>query len=272
MTCKICNSHSEKLFQKKILNKYHSSYYQCSNCSFIQTDEPIWLKESYSEAITSLDLGLLSRNLILKQEVARIIDCCFPESKIMLDFAGGYGVLVRLMRDSGFNFYRQDLYCENIFAKGFDIEDISIKRFDVVTAFEVFEHFENPIQEIEKIFSFSDTIIFSTDLIPDENNQLEDWWYISPEIGQHIAFYSKKTFQYIAKKYNKNYYYKEKNIHVITSKTFNKDQINYLFNDSVQKNTIISKLKKKVNYSVSRKTLLWDDYDYIKHKLFNVEK
>ena len=26
-------------------------------------------------------------------------------------------MLVRMMRDNGFNFYRQDTYCENLFAK-----------------------------------------------------------------------------------------------------------------------------------------------------------
>lgn len=268
MQCKICSSNSNKIFEKTILNKYPTNYYQCDNCKFIQTDTPFWLDESYSSAITSLDLGLLSRNLVLKDEVARIIDCCFPDAKTMLDYAGGYGVLVRLMRDNGFNFYRQDPYCENIFAKGFDVTDISIQKFDVVTAFEVFEHFADPIPEIEKIFELSDFVIFSTDLVP-EDIKTEDWWYISPEIGQHVAFYSKETMDFLAKKYNKNYYYKEKNIHVLTSKVFNESQIDYLFRAHVPKNRILNKLKRKINYSVSRKTLLWEDYDNIKNKLFS---
>ena len=58
MTCKICNNPSEKIFDKIILQKYHSNYYQCKNCSFVQTDEPIWLEEAYSNAITTLDIGL----------------------------------------------------------------------------------------------------------------------------------------------------------------------------------------------------------------------
>jgi len=38
-------------------------------------------------------------------------------------------VYVRLMRDEGYNFYRQDVYCENIFAKSFDVEDLKEKKF-----------------------------------------------------------------------------------------------------------------------------------------------
>ena len=267
MLCKICNSKTNKLFEKNILKKHKTSYYQCSSCKFVQTDEPTWLKESYSSAITSLDLGLLSRNVTLKSEVARIIDCCFPNAKIMLDYAGGYGVFVRLMRDSGFNFYREDPYCENIFAKEFDITNTSIEKFDVVTAFEVFEHFENPLIEIEKIFSYSDSVIFSTDLIPENTTEIENWWYISPEIGQHIAFYSKQTFGFLARKYNKNYYYKDKNIHILTDKTFDKDQLEYLFGaPKTFFSKILSKVFKPKTFSVNRKTLLWDDYELIKNK------
>jgi hypothetical protein len=34
-----------------------------------------------------------------------------------VDIGGGYGLLTRLMRDRGFDFYWKDPHCENIFAK-----------------------------------------------------------------------------------------------------------------------------------------------------------
>src|SRR5437870_10002677 len=114
-TCKICNNPAKKVFEKLILQKYPADYYECTSCGFMQTSEPVWIEEAYSSAITSLDIGLLGRNLQFSTEVSAIIDVCFPESKIMLDYAGGYGVFVRLMRDLGYDFYRQDPYCENIF-------------------------------------------------------------------------------------------------------------------------------------------------------------
>ena len=62
-SCKICNSKIAKLFQAEILNKYKIEYYRCNRCAFIQTEEPFWLQESYSNAITNLDIGLVGRNL-----------------------------------------------------------------------------------------------------------------------------------------------------------------------------------------------------------------
>jgi len=77
-----------------------------------------------------------------------------------LDYAGGYGVFVRLMRDIGFDFYWQDKYTENLFVRGFEYDEK--KRFDFLTSFKSFEHFDQPLQEIENMLSFSDNILFST--------------------------------------------------------------------------------------------------------------
>ena len=60
--CKICLSEISFIFELNILDKYPVNYFQCASCKFIQTEEPYWLKESYSSAITNLDIGLVSRN------------------------------------------------------------------------------------------------------------------------------------------------------------------------------------------------------------------
>lgn len=75
-----------------------------------------------------------------------------------------------------------------------------------MTTFESFEHFVNPIEEIENLLSISKTIIFSTDLLPNPTPKPKDWWYYGLDHGQHISFYSQKTFEYIANKYDLNYY------------------------------------------------------------------
>ena len=209
--------------------KYDVTYHQCESCRFIQTEQPYWLNEAYSSAITHLDIGLLSRNLYLMNEIPRLIDGLFPESKRYLDFGGGYGVFVRLMRDLGYDFYRFDTYCDNIFADFFDIKDTTVKKFDIVTSFEVFEHLEFPLEEIQKKFEFGDTIIFSTVLIPEQQQDFQKWWYVSPETGQHIAFYDKRTFDEIAKHFSCNYYSNGSNLHILTKKQLDRDKVKNAF-------------------------------------------
>ena len=266
MKCKICTHQSEKIFEKIVLLKYKSNYNQCTNCGFIQTDEPVWLEEAYNTAITSLDIGILNRNEFLKKEITKIIDCCFPNAKIFLDFAGGYGLFVRSMRDKGFNFYRQDIYCDNLFAKNFDLDDIPQKKFDIVTAFEVFEHLENPLEEIANILNYSDHLIFSTDLVPATIAEIENWVYIAQETGQHISFYTEKSLRMIADKFGKNYYRKG-NIHIFTSNKLTEEQIKFALKD--QSPTFLFGLIKKRSkkYKVNRESYQEKDYFLIKEIL-----
>src|ERR1700744_2069789 len=141
MSCKICEHPVSLLFNKKILGKYDVGYYQCSHCGFMQTEEPYWLNEAYQNAITALDVGLASRNLILAPMVETIIKAFFNSNGMFLDYGGVYGLLVRMLRDKGLQFYREDKFCENLFAKSFDITDFpGTPPFELVTAFELFEH------------------------------------------------------------------------------------------------------------------------------------
>lgn len=261
--CKICNARADRIFFGKVLGKYNVSYHQCLECQFIQTEPPYWLSEAYSDAITDLDVGLVSRNIMLAQRVQDIILSSFKKDPTFLDYAGGYGLFVRLMRDRGFDFYREDIYCENIFAQNYDITDLhDTQSFELVTAFEVFEHLVEPIKEINKIFQYSDTIIFTTELQPKQRMAtIDDWWYFTPETGQHISFYSRKTLDCIAEKLQLNFYTFE-GLHILTKKKFSNNplKVNTSHKDTSHLKSLIQtdfnvakKLSKVSNQTVSEK-------------------
>ncbi len=220
MNCKICDTTSEKIFKVKIMNKYDVSYFNCANCGFIQTEEPYWLNEAYKVSINLTDVGLLSRNFYFSKLTATILYYVFGKNTVCLDYAGGYGVFVRLMRDIGFDFYWQDAYTDNLFAKGFEYNPKSDKT-GLITSFECFEHFINPIDEISKLLNISNNIVFSTELLPSPAPQPDKWWYYGFNHGQHISFYSLKTLNYIAKKFNLYFYSNNCNYHIMTSQKIN---------------------------------------------------
>src|ERR1019366_9454449 len=156
MKSKITGGETSLLFTKKILNKYDVKYYRCNDTGFIQIEDPFWLNEAYSSVITKLDIGLPYRNIILSERVSKLLATQFNYKGIFLDYAGGYGLFTRLMRDKGFNFYNTDKYCQNLFAEYFDLADLPDETtFELVSAFEVFEHLVNPIEEIKVILEFS---------------------------------------------------------------------------------------------------------------------
>lgn len=248
MNCKICNQDNPTIFTSKILNKYEVQYFHCSQCGFLQTEEPFWLEESYQESINLSDTGYLQRNLLFSKKLTILLALFFGKTETYLDYAGGYGVFVRLMRDIGFDFYWDDKYTQNIFAKGFEYNNKL--GIEAVTSFESFEHFVNPVAEIEKILSISKNIIFSTELLPTPIAEPQDWWYYGLEHGQHISFYSEKTFKFIAKKYNLNYV-NLKSLHILTEKRMSNFKLKVL---KLSRFGLHKLLQKKL------KSKTWDDY------------
>ncbi len=216
MNCKICNNPSVSLFKKKILNKYDVEYFQCAKCDFIQTEEPYWLQEAYKSPIAITDTGLLSRNIYFSKLVSLFIDLYLDKNSTGVDFAGGYGVFTRLMRDKGFDFYWHDPFCQNLFALGFEWDSTNKKQATLLTSFESFEHFTNPHEEITKMLAISPIILFSTILVPEPTPEPNAWWYYAFDHGQHISLYSRKSLEELAKQHNLMLYTNGVNIHILT--------------------------------------------------------
>jgi hypothetical protein len=201
MQCFICQAPTENFGKATLLGKYSVFYYRCSQCGFVQTEEPYWIEEAYAEAISHADVGLVQRNQRRLPIVTALIGTFFQAGGKFIDYGGGYGLLVRLMRDAGFDFYRSDRHCTNLFARGFEAEQEGNGSFELLTAMELFEHLVDPIGEIERMLGYSRSIFFTTLLLPDPAPKLGNWWYYVPEQGQHISFYTRKSLEVIAERF-----------------------------------------------------------------------
>lgn len=249
MDCKICHAPSKFIFSAKILNKHDIRYFHCPQCGFLETEEPFWLEEAYLSSINMSDTGYLQRNIKLSKVTTVILTLFFNRKRKFLDYAGGYGVFVRLMRDIGFDFYWQDKYTQNLFARGFKWEN---EKVEAVTSFESFEHFDNPMQEIEKMLSISRNIIFTTELLPQPIPGPNDWWYYGLDHGQHISFYSEKTLKYIGKFFDLKYIH-FRNLHLfVENKNISDMKIKLLKLNKLRLDEFFAKL--------FLKSLTWQDH------------
>ena len=94
-TCNICNQNTNLLFSRKVLKKYQVNYFKCNTCGFIQTEDPFWLNEAYSDAITNQDIGLISRNINYSKITKGLIKILHIDNEAnFLDYGGGYGMFV----------------------------------------------------------------------------------------------------------------------------------------------------------------------------------
>jgi hypothetical protein len=180
------------------------------------------LAEAYSEPIAAGDVGLVSRNVQLAKTTERVIKVGFSPGGPFLDYGGGYGLLVRLMRDAGYDFYRYDRWCPNLFAQGLDWEPATPRQFELVTAYEVFEHLTEPVPELKRMLQLSHNVLFSTVLLPPGNPGPGEWWYYAPESGQHVSLYTRRALETLAERFLLRLLTDGQGLHLLTEKVVGK--------------------------------------------------
>jgi hypothetical protein len=235
MICPVCQSQTNVAFTAKVLQKYDAEYRVCPNCGYLFASSPHWLDEAYLSPIASTDTGLVKRNITITGKLASFIylNTHKKGKGRYVDVAGGYGMLTRMMRDLGFDFYWQDKYCGNLLAQGFEyIADEQAGECDAVTAFEVLEHLTNPVEFIKKtmLATHTCTMIFSTLLYDGEPPRPDEWWYYAFQTGQHIGFFQRKTLEVIGEKLNLNFFSSNK-IHVLSRNKISQPMLKISTND-----------------------------------------
>jgi hypothetical protein len=193
--CRLCHGQTAFAYKTTLLAKYEVSYYRCGECGSLQTEPPYWLSESYAQATSSFDTGSAGRVLdsyALIHTIARLFRC-----RRLLDYGGNTGLLCRLLRDREFDAYSFDRYVTPMYAPHF--VGAPSEHYDLVSAFEVIEHFPSPAEDLEQIFAARPRVVVATTEL--FRGQTADWWYLAPLEGQHIFFYSEQAVRLIAARY-----------------------------------------------------------------------
>jgi hypothetical protein len=184
---------------------------ECRGCGYVQTEAPYWLARAYAESINDSDTGILQRN---SRNACIVLATLISLGQLrgrVVDFAGGYGILTRLLRDIGVDAYWSDQYSANLLARGF--ED-SGQSASLITAFEVFEHFLDPGTELDKMFSTAPNVLLSTEIIAEPAPA--EWWYYGREHGQHIGFFRIRTLELLARNRKKHFLTDGHSYHLIS--------------------------------------------------------
>jgi hypothetical protein len=205
VTCRVCDGPAEPAFEATILGRHRVRYFHCAACGYLQTEEPSWLSEAYAEAINLQDTGLVSRNLRFAEETALLLFHFFDRRGRFVDFAGGTGLLTRLMRDAGFDFRWHDAYATNVHARGFEASPDE-RGVELVTCFECLEHLVRPAEELGRMLAMSRSVLVSTELLPSPRPAPGAWPYYGLEHGQHVGFFERRTLEQLAARYGLRLY------------------------------------------------------------------
>jgi len=193
--CRLCGGGVVGRFSLRVLGKLDVTYSECSVCKSLQTAYPTWIEESYRQNLSGTDTGALQRNL-QNFAYALIVSSIF-DAKTAFDYGGGDGLLCRFLRDHSIDCYVYDKYSSPGYAQGFTTPPF--ERPDLLTAFEVFEHFVDPKAALAELLAKAPQVMVVTTSL--YTGQAADWWYLDPETGQHVFFYSPQALMLIAQSY-----------------------------------------------------------------------
>lgn len=178
--CKMCGFCFAPVLSKWSLEEFERCIY---NAEYIQVDP------DYVEARP-------------RQNAKNLLSMFAGQSQAIkhLDYGGGSGLLSRTLCESGWQSTSYDPFVDK------ESHLDSLGKFDLVTAFEVFEHVPQVdvlMLNLRALLAENGIILFST-LVSDgqiHKNQRLSWWYAAPRNG-HISLFSSRSLAFLAKKYH----------------------------------------------------------------------
>ena len=213
--CKLCGGATEWFGELVVLGRHRARYRRCTGCGHVAVENPDWLEEAYADhAIAALDTGIVARNLWLADATDALLRWRFRGVRSALDYGGGTGLFVRLMRDRGHDFRWSDPHCGNLFALGFEADPDA--AFDLVTCFEVAEHLTDPVPVFRALAERAPILVFSTELLPEQHNRPGEWHYYAPETGQHVGFFTIASLQALANQLGRHFASDGRMLHAFT--------------------------------------------------------
>lgn len=174
-------------------------YFLCQQCGFCFAPEMYaWSFDDFGKFIYNQDYELVDPEYkqVRPENNAQLIDQMFARSKAglrHLDYGGGSGLLSRVLRGKGWDSTTYDPFVNA------DVQVTDLGSYDLVTAFEVFEHvtdIEGLLKNLRTLCKPDGLVLFSTLLSDGEiaPGKKISWWYAAPRNG-HISLFSARSLQ-----------------------------------------------------------------------------
>lgn len=172
-------------------------YYRCPSCGFLFTPDfddwsrEDWLREIYNERYGEVDPDQADGSRARSNAV--LVRSRTHADHRILDYGGGDGTMARELVRLG----RAASSSWDPILDGPDLKPEA--SFDIVTAFEVFEHSTTPIETAREAVSFlapKGALVFSTLVCDALPMQAVDWFYVAPFNG-HVSIHTLASLKHM---------------------------------------------------------------------------
>lgn len=178
------------------------AYFKCAGCDFCFAPEFMsWQPIEFARYIYNADYAQVDPDCAgaRQDDQLRVLESLLGGGKekiAHLDYGSGLRLLSERMNRNGWHSTAYDPYL--------DVCNRPQRRFDLVTAFEVFEHVPVPDALMEDIKEFlePDGLLFFSTLLSDGHiaHPPLSWWYAAPRNG-HISLYSSKSLALLMRRH-----------------------------------------------------------------------
>jgi SAM-dependent methyltransferase len=174
-------------------------YTKCIRCGFIfAPDFYNWSQEDFKEKIYTedyheFDPGYDGERAKACAEFLFGMPTGLPKNLSFLDYGSGQGHLSKIFKKDNRSMQDYDPFIHSSLPKD---------KYDVITAFEVFEHstdLNDLISNIDHLLKPKGLVFFSTQLTDGCKEDILDWWYCSPRAG-HVSLFSATSLATLADK------------------------------------------------------------------------
>ncbi len=177
-------------------------YALCDQCELLFAVDMIgWSDEQYRDLVYNDNYAEIDPDYVSTRPVgnAAYLDGAFHAVRGQirhLDYGGGNGVMSETLRARGWNSTSYDPFYEG------RADGPGLGRFNMITAFEVFEHVPDPailIADLKDLLTDDGVVLFTTTVSDGQIRRSGrlTWWYAAPRNG-HVCIYSNKALKSLA--------------------------------------------------------------------------
>ncbi len=190
MNCPLCDTYLQ--------NRADTSFFKCPCCGAYVKDKTLYIDAAKEKAVYEKHHNDVN-DIRYQKFTAPITDLLlenFTPEHLGLDYGCGTGpVIAKMLSDRSYQitcydpfFYPSEAYLD--------------QQYDFIYSCEVFEHFHQPKQEIQKLLSLlkpGGWLLVMTHIF-DEQTRFENWYYRLDHT--HVFIYTPKTLNFIASHFN----------------------------------------------------------------------